>query len=104
MCDIFKDCRKAFHEKRDKNRSQINELVESCLVRNSSFIKTNMLHAAMKIIWAQKWKLFPVRKEREKMCFRWSPFMIDYISAYKSQMAFMGLDFKSDKPRMKAEL
>ena len=30
--------------------------------------------------------------------------MIDYISAYKSQMPFMGLDFKSDKPRMKAEL
>ena len=32
------------------------------------------------------------------MCFRWSPFMIDYISAYKPQMAFMGLDFESDKP------
>ena len=30
--------------------------------------------------------------------------MIDYISAYKSQMAFMGLDFESDKPRRKAEL
>ena len=24
--------------------------------------------------------------------------MIDYISAYKPQMAFMGLDFESDKP------
>ena len=65
MCDIFKDCRKAFDEKRDKNRSQINELVESYIVKNSSFIKTNMLHAAMKIIWAQKWKLFPVRKEKK---------------------------------------
>ena len=31
-------------------------------------------------------------------------FMVDYISAYKSQMAFMGLDFKADRPRMKAEL
>ena len=28
----------------------------------------------------------------------------DYISAYKSQMAFMGLDFEDDKPRMNAEL
>ena len=30
--------------------------------------------------------------------------MTDYISVYKSQMAFMGLDFEADKPRMKAEL
>ena len=30
--------------------------------------------------------------------------MIDYISAYKSQMTFMGLDFESDKSRRKAEL
>ena len=30
--------------------------------------------------------------------------MIDYISAYKSQMAFMGLHFEADKTRMKAEL
>ena len=29
--------------------------------------------------------------------------MIDYISAYKSQIAFIGLDFEADKPRMKAE-
>ena len=28
-------------------------------------------------------------------------FLIDYISAYGSQMAFMGLDFEADKPRMK---
>ena len=50
----------------------------------------------MKIIWAQTWKLLPVAKIKKKND--------DYISAYKSQMAFMGLDFKSDKPRMKAEL
>ena len=31
-------------------------------------------------------------------------FMIDYISAYKSQMAFMRLDLEVDKPRMNAEL
>ena len=30
--------------------------------------------------------------------------MIDYISAYKSQMDFMGLDFEAHKPRMNAEL
>ena len=44
------------------------------------------------------------KDKRKKTCFRWSPFMIDYISTYKSQMAFMGLDFESDKPIMKAEL
>ena len=26
--------------------------------------------------------------------------MVDFISAYKSQMAFMGLDYEADKPRM----
>ena len=30
--------------------------------------------------------------------------MIDYISGYRSQMAFMGLDFEADKPRMSLEL
>ena len=30
--------------------------------------------------------------------------MTDYISVYKSQMAFMGLDFEADKPKMKTEL
>ena len=44
------------------------------------------------------------KDKRKKTRFRWSPFMIDYISAYKSQMAFIGLDFESNKPRMKAEL
>ena len=64
-----------------------------------------MLHAAMKIIWAQERKLLLVPKIKgKKTCFRWSPFMIDYISACKSQMVFIGVDFESDKPRMKAEL
>ena len=31
-------------------------------------------------------------------------FLIDYVSAYKSQMAFMGLDVEADKRRIKAEL
>ena len=30
--------------------------------------------------------------------------MINYILVYKSQMAFMGLDFEVDKPRLNAEL
>ena len=30
--------------------------------------------------------------------------MIDYIFTSKSQMAFVGLDFGADKPRMRAEL
>ena len=30
--------------------------------------------------------------------------MIDYISPYKSQTAFMGLDLEADKPRMNVEL
>ena len=29
--------------------------------------------------------------------------MIDYIPAYKSQMAFTTLDFEADQPRMKTE-
>ena len=63
-----------------------------------------MVHAAMKIIWAQKYKQLPVSKIKgKKTCFRWNAFMIDCISAYKSQMAFMGLDFEADKPRMNAE-
>ena len=47
---------------------------------------------------------FCSKGNRKKTCFRWSPFMLDYISAYRSQIAFMGLDFESDKPRMEAEL
>ena len=30
--------------------------------------------------------------------------MIDYFSGYRSQMAFMRLDFESDKPRMNTKL
>ena len=36
MSDIFKDCRQAFGEKRNKNRSQMNELVEHNILKNSS--------------------------------------------------------------------
>ena len=30
--------------------------------------------------------------------------MINYISIYKSQIAFMELDFEADKPKINAEL
>ena len=36
MGDIFKDSRQAFGEKRNKNRSQMNELVEHNILKNSS--------------------------------------------------------------------
>ena len=42
--------------------------------------------------------------KEKKTCFRRSVFMIDYISAYNSQLAFMELDSEADKPRVKAEL
>ena len=63
-----------------------------------------MLQHTLKIKWAQKWKKLPVAKKKEKTCFRWSAFMINYISLYKSQMAFMGLDLEVDKSRMNAKL
>ena len=40
----------------------------------------------------------------EKTCFRWTAFMRDYISACKSRMPFMELDFVPNEPRMKAKL
>ena len=41
----------------------------------------------------------------EKTCFRWTAFMRDYyISAYKSRMPLMELDFVPNEPRMKAKL
>ena len=30
--------------------------------------------------------------------------MINYVSAYKSQMTFIGLDFEADKLRIKADM
>ena len=31
-------------------------------------------------------------------------FYDNYVSVYRSQIAFMGLDFEADKPKMNAEL
>ena len=36
ICDIFKYSRNAFDEKHNKNRNQINELIEYCLVKSSA--------------------------------------------------------------------
>ena len=44
------------------------------------------------------------RKYKGKSCFRWSALMKDYISAYKSEMAFVGLNFKEDQPSLNAKL
>ena len=48
------------------------------------------------------------KRKKTKMWFRWSALqieqLIDCISAYKSKMAFMDLDFEADKPRMYSEL
>ena len=53
---------------------------------------------------SEKEVTFCSKDKGEKTCFRWSAFMINYISAYKLQMIFMGLDFETDKLRIKAEL
>ena len=43
-------------------------------------MKAEMVHAAMKIIWAHT---FPAAKIKGKRtCFRWSVFMVDYFSGY----------------------
>ena len=39
---------------------------------------------------------FCSKDKGKKSCFGWSAFMIDFISAYKSQIPFMGLDFEAD--------
>ena len=58
-----------------------------------------------------RWKQYGLRSGTscskdgmKKTCVRWSTFMTDYISAYRSQMAFMWLDLESDEPRVNAEL
>ena len=57
MCDIFKNYRKAFDKKCNRNGSQINELVEYQFTKILKYsIKKKMVHAVMKIIWAQKWR------------------------------------------------
>ena len=43
-------------------------------------------------------------KDKGKTCFIWSAFMINYISAYKSQMTFVELNFEADKLGINAEL
>ena len=39
MCNIFKQCRKAFDEKRNRNGSQINELVEQQFTKNNKIFR-----------------------------------------------------------------
>ena len=44
------------------------------------------------------------KNKGKKICFSWSTFITDCITAYKWQKYFMEVDFEADKPRMKAEL
>ena len=44
MCNNFKDYRKTFDEKRNKNRCQINELLTN--IYKKYFIYTKMVHTA----------------------------------------------------------
>ena len=94
MCNIFENRRKASSKKCNRNGSQINELVEHQFTKNNKIFhkEKKMVHAVIKIIWAQKWKELSVAKIKGKACFRWSAFMINYISAYKLKLTFMGLD------------
>ena len=72
--------------------------------RHNGILMSLSLLIAELIIWPQKRKKRSVAKIKIKACFSWTAFMIDYVSAYKSQMAFMRLDLEIDKPRMNAEL
>ena len=72
--------------------------------RHNGILMSLSLLVAELIIWPQKRKQRSVAKIKIKACFSWTAFMIDYVSAYKSQMTFMRLDLEVDKPRMNAEL
>ena len=70
-----------------------------------------MAHAARqceKKMTSEKEVTFSSKIKKTKTWFRWSALQIeqriDCISAYKSKMTFMGLDFEADKPRMYSEL
>ena len=41
------------------------------------------------------------KRKGKKPYFRWRAFMMNCISTYKSQRAYMELDFEADKPRIK---
>ena len=100
MCNIFKDCRNTFDERLNKNRSHINSANRIKIInknKNGACRKKNNMGSEMEVTSCSEDK-------GKETCFRWTAFMRDYISAYKSQMAFMELDFVLDGPRMKAIL
>ena len=69
-----------------------------------------MMQHMLKIIWIELLSevkvTFCIKKKigKKTLWFRSSDFMVDYISAYKLQMNFLGLNFQDGKPRMNAEL
>ena len=99
MCNIFKDCRKTFDEKRKKNRSHINTANLFKIIhksKNGAYREKNIMGSEVEVTSCSEGK-------GKKTCFRWTALMRDYISAYKSRMVFMKLDFVPDEPRMKAK-
>ena len=100
MCNIFKDCRNTFDERLNKNRSHINTanlLKMIYKIKNGACGKKNNMGSEMEVTSCSQDK-------GKETCFRWTAFMRDYVSACKSQMAFMELDFVPDGPRMKPML
>ena len=86
MCDVFKDCRKTFDDKRSKNRSQIKKI----------FTKTKTMHAAtlFENNMSSEMEVTSYSKGKGKIFLRWCAFML----------FFMGLNFEIDKPRMNPKL
>ena len=57
-------------------------------------METKMVHAKKKLMYVEnnmdsEVKVTSCSKDKRKKHFRWNAFMIDYMSTYKSQMAFI---------------
>ena len=69
-----------------------------------------MMQHMLKIIWIELLSevkvTFCIKKKKigKKTWFWSSDFMVDYISAWKLQINFLGLNFEAGKPKMNAEL
>ena len=86
MCN----CRKTFDGKLNKKKQ--NKLM-SCL---PIFSKAPILGSEVEVTSCSK--------DKGKKRILDGAFMIDYISAYKSQIALKGVDFVADTPRINAKL
>ena len=61
-----------------------------------------MVHAATQVEnnMGSEVEVNSCRKDKSRVLGGWSAFMIDYISAYKPQMVFLGLDLEVDEPQV----